>query len=69
MATLAEPALNGESASAAEPGGWGLILIPILLCLGMLVFALASQARPAQEPTPISRACVSSYEPRPATDC
>jgi hypothetical protein len=84
MATLAEPGRDfipgaggspGDAPEAAltiwENGSWGLLLIPILVCVAMLIFAVASQALPAQSETQApTRPCVASYEPRPAgTGC
>lgn len=42
MATLAEEHLGGEASDGAgwEPESWGLLLVPVLLSLGMLIFAL-----------------------------
>lgn len=72
MATLAERSLGisapGSGGGSSEPGGWGLLLIPVLLCIGMLIFALATTALPAPTEVPVSRSCGSSYEPRVA-DC
>lgn len=71
MATLAERSLDISASSSggwsSEPGSWGLLLIPVLLCIGMLIFALATTALPAPTEVPISRSCVSSYEPHPAS--
>lgn len=74
MATLAERSLNTTSrppagVPARESGGWGLMLIPILLCVAMLVFATVSSALPAQGDTSSDRTCGHSYEPRPVAGC
>ena len=29
-----------------ESGGWGLLLIPVLVCVGMLIFAVATSTLP-----------------------
>ena len=43
MATLTDGHLRSEPSNgpAWEPGSWGLLLVPVLLSLGMLIFALA----------------------------
>ena len=43
MATLTEESLGTGAADGErwEPESWGLLLIPVLLSLGMLLFALA----------------------------
>lgn len=72
MATLAERSLNEDPIPSLglgrESGSWGLLLIPILLCIGMLVFAVMSSALPAPAETPTSRSCA-SYAPRQAGSC
>jgi len=71
MAPLAESSLvpRPTAVGDGEPGSWGLLLIPVLLCVGMLIFALASTELPAPTEVPASRACVSTYEPRGADTC
>lgn len=73
MATLAErslvpepPASNGWSRG---PESFGLLLIPVLLCIGMLIFALATKPLPPPNAVPESRACASPYKPRPSGAC
>ncbi|CAA9375839.1 MAG: hypothetical protein AVDCRST_MAG75-520 [uncultured Propionibacteriaceae bacterium] len=66
MTTLTERSLEPESRPANnrgwEPGSAGLLLIPVLLCVGMLIFALAGEAPPARVEVPTARSCASSPE-------
>lgn len=47
MDTLTAGGLRPETLTSdkrgAEAGDWGLLLIPVLLCLSMMLFALATQ--------------------------
>ena len=67
MATLRERSLDPESSPpnsrSREPGSLGLLLIPVLLCIGMLIFALTTKAPPAPSEVPASRFYVSCHEP------
>ena len=46
MATLTEPSLyldhQPQNRPSHETGDWGLLLIPVLVCISMLIFALAA---------------------------
>jgi len=68
MTTLAEPAVTALPVAQRESGGWGLLLIPILLCLGMLTFGFMSSGLSSEAPPPTSRACA-NYEPGPTNRC
>ena len=69
MASLAPPPSASERLarlrSGQQPGEWGLLLIAVLLCVGMILFALAAQAVPAASEVPGSHSCISTSEPRP----
>ncbi len=73
MTTLVEPspgsdliALNRRNDEAES---WGLLLVPVLLCIAMLIFAFATKAQPAPDQGAGSRSCVSSSESAPKADC
>ena len=70
MATLAErnPSPEPPTGRGQQPESWGLLLIPVLLCIGMLIYALATEA-PAPTDVPRSSSCVSPNQPRPSGDC
>lgn len=46
MSTLTKPSLypdhQPQHRPSQEPGSWGLLLIPMLVCISMLIFALAA---------------------------
>lgn len=46
MSALTEPSLHPDhrpqNPPTQEPGSWGLLLIPMLVCISMLIFALAA---------------------------
>lgn len=65
MTTLVEPSLDPDLTARNgrddEAESWGLLLVPVLLCVAMLIFAFATTARPASEDVG-SRSCLSSSE-------
>ncbi|CAA9408214.1 MAG: hypothetical protein AVDCRST_MAG75-2572 [uncultured Propionibacteriaceae bacterium] len=73
MATLTERNLDAEplapNGRSQKPESCGLLLIPVLLCIGMLIFALATKALPAPTEIPASRSCVFFYEPHTSGNC
>ena len=73
MATLARRPLAPEHPTAhfpsQPPGEWGLLLIPVLLCVGMLIFALAAQTLPAASEVPGSRSCIPTSRLGPTGHC
>ena len=73
MAAPAERNANSEppapAARSRELESWGLLLIPVLLCIGMLIFAVAIKAQPAPSEVPVSRTCVSPSQSGPSGDC
>jgi len=71
MATLMKQSFGGSSAyhPSRVPESWGLLLIPVLLCIGMVIFAMATKTVPAPAEVPVSRTCVASYEPVPSEHC
>ena len=73
MTTLVEPGLGSEpqaqNGRKNEAESWGLLLVPVLLCIAMLVFALATTGGPAPERSSSSRSCASSPESGPVADC
>lgn len=71
MTTLAERNFNPRPGNGGGPQSesWGLLLIPVLLCVGMFIYAMATTALPAPPTTPSSRPCVSAGEPRPTGGC
>ncbi len=72
MATL-ERSLDPKSPApnlwSQEPESWGLLLIPVLVCITMLIYALDAEAPPAPNEAPISRSCASPNQPSPSGDC
>ena len=71
MATLMKQSLGDSPAfhPSRVPESWGLLLIPVLLCIGMIIFATATKTAPAPAPVPVSRTCVASYQPVPPDGC
>ena len=71
MTPLVEP-LGSDLKALPRPGvqaeSWGLLLVPVLLCVAMLVFAFATSA-PAPEASTTSGSCVSSPESGPVAGC
>ena len=52
-----------------EPGSWGLLLIPVSVCISMIIFALDAKAPPPPDELPVSRSCASPNQPRPPGVC
>ena len=71
MATLMKQTLGNSPtySSSRVPESWGLLLIPVLLCIGMLIFATATKTAPAPAEVPVSRTCVASDNPVPSDAC
>ena len=73
MTTLVEPELGSEpqaqNGRKNEAESWGLLLVPVLLCVAMLIFALMTTAGPASEGSAASRPCAASPETGPVADC
>ena len=72
MATLErslDPGSPAPDGLGLEPGSWGLLLIPVLVCITMLIFALDAKAPPASNEVPVSRSCASPNQPRPSGAC
>ena len=72
MATLErslDPKNFAPNGSSLEPGSWGLLLIPVLVCITMLIYALDAKAPPAPNEVPVSRSCASPNQPRPSGAC
>ena len=71
MTTPVEP-LSSDLTTPPRPAdqaeSWGLLLVPVLLCVAMLVFAFATSA-PAPEASTTSGSCVSSPESGPVAGC
>lgn len=72
MATLErslDPGCPAPNRCSQEPGSWGLLLIPVLVCVTMLTFALDAKAPPAPNEVPVSRSCASPNQPPSSGDC
>lgn len=73
MTTLVEPSPDSDlialNRRTDEAESWGLLLVPVLLCVAMLIFGFASTAQPAPDGAAASRSCVSSSEAAPKAGC
>ena len=47
-----------------ESGGWGLLLIPVLVCVGMLIFAVATSTLPHRTERLEEQRCAVANAPR-----
>lgn len=63
MTTLTQRNLDPEpsafNGSVGRPESWGLLLIPVLLCIAMFMFGLFTEAAPAPTEVPASHSCIS----------
>jgi len=63
MITLTQRNLHPERTAFNGPVGtpesWGLLLIPVLLCVSMFMFGLFTEAAPAPTEVPATHSCVS----------
>lgn len=63
MNTLTQQNLHPEptvfNGPVGRPESWGLLLIPVLLCVSMFMFGLFTEAAPAPAEVPASHSCAS----------